>query len=282
MGSTKAGGILLTVLFAFFVFSSLPWSPSECRAASGDNAIRIISPAADDVITDFAALVKGELNVPSGTEVRVTINGTVALVDRGKFATMIPMNFPSPTTNLTATMTDSLGTTLSSHSIPITAKVPDSEPVLSFRAFPALRMAPLSVRFSMTSLKEIELVELDLDGNGRTDWYGATLNYQEFSLREPGLYYPTVKVIDVEGNVHTDRALVQVLNPKELDVLLQAKWKSMKGALKLGDISEAVSYITISKRTGYQLVFEALTIPLANIDQILTDISFVQVQWHPG
>jgi hypothetical protein len=84
--------------------------------------------------------------------------------------------------------------------------------------------------------------------------------------------------LSLDGNIHTDRALIQVFDSKELDALLQAEWKAMKGALRQGDIVRAVDYITIKKRTGYQRIFEALTIPLANIDQVLTDITLVTLR----
>jgi len=210
-------------------------------------------------------------------EVGVTINGFVALVSRGKFATMLPLNFPTPTTNVSATVTNSMSAILGTHSIPLTADSPNAEPVLSFRAYPVLGTAPQSVRFSMTSLKQIAHVELNLDGDGTIDWKGVTLEGQEFPLRQAGLYFPTVKVTDAEGKIHTENALVQVFDPKELDALLQAKWTAMKDALRQGDIGRAVNYIITKKRDGYRKMFEALTIPLSDIDQALTDIKFVKL-----
>lgn len=190
---------------------------------------------------------------------------------------MLPLNFPTPTTNISATVTNSLGTILGTHSIPITAKTPNAEAVLTLRPYPVLGTAPQSVRFSMTSLKQVAHVELDLDGDGTIDWQGVTLEGQEFPLPEAGLYFPTVKVTDAEGNIYTENAMVQVFDPKELDALLQAKWTAMKGALRQGDIGRAVNYIVTKKRDGYRKMFESLTIPLSNIDQVLTDIKFVKL-----
>lgn len=287
MGCIKARRVLSIILASSFAFGSLSGIHTECSAASGDNAIRIFSPAAGRVVADWTALVKGELNVLAGTEVGVTVNGFVALVGGGKFATMLPLNFQTPTTNVSATVTNPLGAIFGTHSIPITAKTPDSEVVIMFRAYPRLGTAPLPVRFSMTSLKEIARVELDLDGNGTVDWQGTTLENQEFPLQEAGLYYPTIKVTDTEGNIYTESALVQVLDPKELDALLKTKWTAMKGALSQGDISRAVNHIVTRKRDGYRKIFESLTIPLSSIDQVLTDIKFVklagiQVEYEMG
>jgi hypothetical protein len=266
--------IIFASSFAFGVFSG---SRTKCSAASAGNAIRIVSPAAGEVVADWKTLVKGELNLPASTEVGVTINGSVALVHREKFARVLLLNFPTPTTDVSATVTDSLGTVLGTHSIPITAKIPDAELVLTFRPFPVLATAPQSVSFTMTSLKEVARVELDLDGDGTIDWQGATLEGQQFPLPEAGLYFPTIKVTDVDGNTHTENALVQVFDPKGLDALLQAKWKAMKDALRQGDIGRAVNYIVTKKRDAYRKVFESLTIPLSSIDQVLTDIKFVEL-----
>ena len=146
-----------------------------------------------------------------------------------------------------------------------------------FRPFPALGTAPQSVRFTMTSLKQVALVELDLNGDGTIDWQGTTLEGQQFPLNEASLYFPNIKVTDVEGNTYTENALVQVFDPKGLDTLLQAKWKAMKDALRQGDIGRAVNYIVTKKRDAYRKVFESLTIPLSSIDQVLTDIKFVEL-----
>jgi hypothetical protein len=119
---------------------------------------------------------------------------------------------------------------------------------LTLRPYPVLGTAPQSVRFSMTSLKQVAHVELDLDGDGTIDWQCVTLEGQEFPLPEAGLYFPTVKVTDAEGNIYTENAMVQFFDPKELDALLQAKWTAMKGALRQGDIGRAVNLTTSSRR----------------------------------
>lgn len=180
MGRINTRRIFSIILASSFAFGAFSGSRTKCSAASAGNAIRIISPAAGEVVADWTTLVKGELNVPAGTEVGVTINRFVALVSRGKFAVMLPLNFPTPTTNISATVTNSLGTILGMHSIPITAKTPNAEAVLTLRPYPVLGTAPQSVRFSMTSLKQVAHVELDLDGDGTIDWQGVTLEGQEF------------------------------------------------------------------------------------------------------
>jgi hypothetical protein len=110
--------------------------------------------------------------VPQGAKVGVTVNGAVALISGTKFATAL-LNFPTPTTDVSATVTDAHGTVLGRHSIPLTAEPPRGDVPLTWRAFPPLGVAPLSVRFTATSMKQVDRVELDLDEDGTTDWRGV-------------------------------------------------------------------------------------------------------------
>jgi hypothetical protein len=277
MANTKPGRVLPVLLTSALAFCAFLAGRSECAAALAANVIRITSPAPGEVLADWKALVKGELTVPAGTEVGVKVNGFVALVSRGKFATMLPVNFPTPTTDITATVTNSSGAILGTHSIPVATASPNPDPNLMFRASPVLGMAPVPVRFTMTSRKQIARVELDLDGDGTIDWQGATLARQEFPLPDAGLYFPTVRVIDTDGNTHSESVMVQLLEPKEFDRLLQDKWTAMKRALRQGDIGRAVEFIVTKKRDGYRTMFESLTIPLSDIDRVLTDIKFVKL-----
>jgi hypothetical protein len=66
-----------------------------------------------------------------------------------------------------------------------------------------------------------------------------------------------------------------VFDSGQLDTLLQTKWAAMKNALRLGNVSGAVSHIVMRRRATYEAMFNALTVPLANIDQVLTSITFL-------
>ena len=49
----------------------------------------------------------------------------------------------------------------------------------------------------------------------------------------------------------------------------------MKNSLRQGDINLALTHIVLRRRSTYQAMFTALTIPLANIDQVLTGITLI-------
>jgi hypothetical protein len=83
-------------------------------------------------------------------------------------------------------------------------------------------------------------------------------------------------VTDNVGAIHTAPALIQVFDQIQLDAILQAKWQEMVNALKQSNISLALTHIAIGRRPTYQAMLNALTIPLASIDQILTSVTFVK------
>jgi len=240
-------------------------------AGSGVVSITSVTPGA--VINDFSVLVRGFVNVPFGTEVGVTVNGFPALVDQGQFALIVPLD--DTVTGLTAVARDAMGTTLGSQTIPVTVQIPTEEPILLFRPLPFMGMAPLSVSFELRSLEPIARIDLDADGNGTVDFQGTKLDNQQFVYSGPGLYFPKVTVTDTANRIYTKTAVLLVVAQNELEALLQAKWTGLKDALRNGDIPTALKYIAISKRSDYSQVFSSLYIPLAQIDQVLTNITFI-------
>ena len=151
----------------------------------------------------------------------------------------------------------------------------DRSPLL-FRPTPAVGVAPLAVAFTVVTDVPSSQIALDVDGNGSVEFQGPSLEGQLFTYSAPALYFPTVTVIDGTGASTTETALVQVYDPVALDLLLQAKWQGMKDALRQGDTSLALSFVARAKRASYERMFTALEAQLANIDQILTDIQYVE------
>jgi hypothetical protein len=237
--------------------------------------VTITSPVPDSTVDAFTVLVEGVIDALPGTEVGVTVNGVVGLVSDLKFAALVPVN--QNVTNLTAIATDAAGPT-ASDSIPITVEPLIFEPSLLFRPSPAIGTAPLTVSFTLTSLEPIVQVDLDLEGNGTVDFQETTLEGQTFSYNSPGLFFPTATVTDLSGATQTTTALIQIYDFVEFDELLTRKWEGMKDALGQGDIEGALNFVAASKRDSYRRMFTALGAQLANIDQTLTGISFVEHQ----
>jgi hypothetical protein len=50
----------------------------------------------------------------------------------------------------------------------------------------------------------------------------------------------------------------------------------MKAALRVGNVALAMQSFALRKRGAYEIMFNNLTVPLSQIDQVLTGISFVK------
>jgi len=234
--------------------------------------IAIQSPTSGATLNDFSVLVTGHFDTSLTAEVGITVNGHVALQDGDEFAASVPLE--ATITSLTATVTNTSGTTLAIHDIPVVVQPPTSEPVLNFRASPSVAFVTEPVSFTLTSLNSISQVELDGNGDDSIDFTAATLEGASVTFAEPGLYYPTVIVSEPGGTLRSATTVIQVLDMVQLDLMLTTKWNAMKNALRSGNTAAAADYIVKSKRASYQNVFNSLTVPLANIDQVLGDITY--------
>jgi len=235
--------------------------------------VKIINPTAGTNLNQAVALVRGTVTGTSA-EIGVAVNNIPAWVQGDQFFALVPVD--PGMTQLTAVVADVAANT-SSDTIPVSVTLSEDAPILSLRAQPAVGTVPLTVSFSLHSPTSISSVKLDTDGDKDIDFTGVTLDGQTFQYTNPGVFVAEVTVDTNDGTTHTEFAVVQVLEPAAFDAQLQAKWRSFKEALRRGDIDGALTFIVRSQRENQRAVFEALRPLLVNIDQILTDISFVSM-----
>lgn len=234
--------------------------------------IAIYSPLAGIVVNEHSVLVTGEFDTTLAPEVGITVNAVPARIDIESFSAVVAVG--PQTASLTATVVNSAGTALATETIPITAEA--SAPTLTLQPRPAEGVAPLTVTFDLTSLVPIVQVSLDSNGDGAGDFQGSTLLGQTFIFQEPGVYHPAVTVTSDGGAIYSAVASVQVYNTTSLEALLQQKWQGFKNALRAGNTAAALLFLAQDERVQYQAMFQNLSVPLSSIDQILTDIQFVQ------
>lgn len=232
-------------------------------------AITTPGPGAEVPVGRF--LVRGSI-AAAGAHVGVTVNGIAAVVHETVFAAWVTVE-PS-TTTLVALATTASGLT-ATHTVTVSVSG-EAAPSAELQVRPALGVAPLTVAFVLRGSARPASIELDLDGNGTVDFRGPTLEGQAFTYAQPGLYVPEATVTDAQGTSVTVRALVRAYDNATLDAQHQAAWRGFKDALRQGDIDRALTFVTRGRRAPYRDMLTALGSQLAQIDQILTDITFVE------
>jgi hypothetical protein len=244
----------------------LGWS-SPVVHSSG---VRITSPSPGATISGPTAVVEGEAPPDAG----VTVNEIPGLVEGGRFVALVPV---AAATSLTVVATSWNGV-VGTDSIRVTVvAAPDDEP-MRLTASPAGGLAPLTVRFSLSSLVGIDQASFDADGDGRPDSREREVTGFTFAYSRPGIYAPRVEVKDTEGRSRSAATIVQVSDRIALDARLQFVWSSFKAALKSGDVARAVEFLHSSTRDRYREQLSRMSrATLINVDQIVTSIRLVHV-----
>jgi hypothetical protein len=238
-------------------------------------AINITTPTNGATVPSGQLIVRGSITNPTGGEIGLTVNGVSTAIQQNAFVGLV---FVSPDTiSLTAIVTSKNGTS-ATRTIPITVLNAAPSPTV-LHVLPTNGPAPLTATFSLFGDVEIQILQVTLDanGDGNIDFTGPHLTQQPFTFTQPGIYVATAHATDIQGNQLAANAVVHVLDPTELDGILQARWMAMKDALRAGDIAAALQQIITRARPVYEEGFQIISAQLPIIDEILTPVSLVRI-----
>jgi len=127
------------------------------------------------------------------------------------------------------------------------------------RPTPPGGVAPLTVAFSLSELRPGGTVELDFDGDGTTDFRGATVDAPLFTYTRAGIYLPTARLTDASGTTIIVTTLIHVYDRGALEALLQTKWLAFLDALRRTDRDAMAELLHSDSRADYREHFNRIS-----------------------
>ena len=143
--------------------------------------------------------------------------------------------------------------------------------------------APLDVDIRWFDYRYPAIARFDFDfGDGTVDasvpMEGEHYPRRRHHFASPGRYIVTVHLHPATGGRTTSlQEPVQVFAPDAFERELQARWSTLRAALRRRDLTAALDCFTVSSRARYEAAFRALFIDRAtNVDDVLTPITLVR------
>ena len=106
---------------------------------------------------------------------------------------------------------------------------------------------------------------------------GVSLDGAAFTYTSPGLYFPSARVTDLDGNHIVVRGIIEIHERAGIDGMLTAKWNAMKTALIRDDLDAALAQFSESQRDRYRTLFGVLRPQMAQIARDMQDLELIYV-----
>jgi hypothetical protein len=239
--------------------------------------VRFTAPLAGSVIAQPDTLVEGEIEAPGAAGVKLRVSyptpggAPVELfvaseTNGGRFAAWLPLA-PGALT-VTALAADAAGRSgEGAISFTFSPAAPGDERATRPDVSPTTGFAPLTVTFGCGAAAdpEADLVELDVDGDGVTDFdrddCAAPPHQVTYTYFSEGLHLTTLLTRDVAGQTHVQRVPINVVPAPDLPAL----WDAFRTALGSGDIDAALWFIAFEAQARYRRALQDLQPDLAAI-----------------
>jgi PKD repeat protein len=234
--------------------------------------ISITYPEANATINKPFTMVRGTFTAYA-EEVSINVNGILAEKYDNQFvASGVPL-----VDGQNRIIVNALGSNGAVGRAEITINAVTTSPYITLSSNITSGIPPLTAYFSVSTEIPNPAAEyqIDFQGDDVIDYTGTTFEDINYTYMTEGVFYPTVTVIDDQGNTYTDTIAITVLNKAQIDALLKGKWEGMKGALAVNDINKAMSYFGDFSKDKYKRVFLDLGADLPSIINSLADIVFV-------
>jgi hypothetical protein len=153
--------------------------------------------------------------------------------------------------------------------------------------FPPNGPAPLTVEVHWSLLTNGSRygIETDMEGNGafvtKDSYFDPSSGIQEGKLKHTyersGTFQPTLRVREGTGNVRTYLQQIVVKSKAQFETELKTTWADFKTVLSQHNIPAALNCTHASARDKYTKILPEVLKSTTPIDQILTDIQFVNL-----
>ncbi len=230
-------------------------------------ALTVSSPTIGAAIADDRVLVTGTFSTPPNSA--VTVNGQVAATSGNQFyASSVPLVQGQNTLSITLASVDGLRVT---ETLTVTSTGAASVQVT---ATPEEGLGPLDVSFTLevTGAINVQLVEVDFDGDGAIDFTGTALPAElNFNYANPGVYGAVFTITDDTATEYITTETVAVADSTVLDADLRSVFKSMTDRLQVGAIDGALNQVSGGAYEKYRDIFLSLQNDLSTVvDQLGT------------